>query len=153
MTWSEFFSSQLFGVIIGAIFTGGFTWFLDWLRSKRERKFRFQDKREETYVDIIKVFHTLLDNNWQIYEVEKRVAVMIDEIKAKAEMYASQEIKSLMPSFYDFFHKDEAVLSISHERNSKKELADIFNEILLQIMLEVTPSSKKIKKELGIKDV
>ena len=38
MSWNDFFSSQLFGVVIGALMTGGFTWLLDCLRYKRERK-------------------------------------------------------------------------------------------------------------------
>ena len=32
----SFLHSQLFGIILGAFLTGGFTWFCDWRRSKRE---------------------------------------------------------------------------------------------------------------------
>ena len=60
MSWNDFFSSQLFGVVIGALMTGGFTWLLDCLRYKRERKAHIQQKREELY---IQACHVLMEHD------------------------------------------------------------------------------------------
>ena len=55
MTWSDFFSSQTFGVIIGAVLTAGFTWFIEYLRAKRDEKLHLKRKREETYTKILQI--------------------------------------------------------------------------------------------------
>lgn len=52
MTWSDFFSSQTFGVIIGAVLTAGFTWFIEFLRVRRDEKLYLKRKREEVYVKL-----------------------------------------------------------------------------------------------------
>lgn len=56
MTWSDFFSSQTFGVIIGAVLTAGFTWFVEYLRAKREEKLYLKRKKEEAYLSALEVF-------------------------------------------------------------------------------------------------
>lgn len=49
----QFFSSQTFGVIIGAVLTAGFTWFIEYLRAKREEKLYLKRKREEVYLKLL----------------------------------------------------------------------------------------------------
>ena len=41
--WREFLSSQLLGVILGAILTGGFTWFIEWRKSVGEQKHHIRE--------------------------------------------------------------------------------------------------------------
>ena len=64
MTWADFFSSQIFGIIVGALITTGFTWFLDWRKSVREQKFRSIEKRNEAYFAVFDVFFGLLDTDF-----------------------------------------------------------------------------------------
>ncbi len=56
MTWSDFFSSQTFGVIIGAVLTAGFTWFIEFLRARSDEKLYLKRKREEAYLSALEVF-------------------------------------------------------------------------------------------------
>ena len=44
------------GVIIGAVLTAGFTWFIEYLRAKREEKLYLKRKREEAYLSALEVF-------------------------------------------------------------------------------------------------
>lgn len=66
MTWTDFFSSQIFGIIVGALITTGFTWFLDWRKSVREQKFRSIEKRNEAYFAVFDVFWGVLDTNFAV---------------------------------------------------------------------------------------
>lgn len=45
----EFLNSQLFGIILGAILTGGFTLLIDFYKSKREERIYLKRKREVLY--------------------------------------------------------------------------------------------------------
>lgn len=45
----EFLNSQLFGIILGAIITGGFTFFIDYYKSSREERIYLKRKREVLY--------------------------------------------------------------------------------------------------------
>ena len=45
----EFFTSQIFGIILGAILTGGFTLIVDLIKSNREEKTYIKRKRESLY--------------------------------------------------------------------------------------------------------
>lgn len=41
------------GVIIGAVLTAGFTWFIEYLRAKREEKIYLKRKKEEAYLSAL----------------------------------------------------------------------------------------------------
>lgn len=133
MLWNDFFSSQLFGVIIGALITGGFTWLLDCLRYKRECKAQIQQKHEETYLSVIRFFHSLLDVDFERMSkfLDNDVKKEYENVKAMVYMYASQAIRDLFPSYKDCFESD----SISH-KYQKQELQNTFNQILMQIFIE-----------------
>ena len=65
MDWSVFIKENLdiflggffslVGVIVGAILTSGFTFFIEYLRAKREEKLHLKRKREETYTKILQI--------------------------------------------------------------------------------------------------
>ena len=50
MTWAQFFSSQIFGIILGAFLTAGFTWFVEWRKSIIANTNKLREKREEVYL-------------------------------------------------------------------------------------------------------
>ena len=98
MTWAEFLSSQIFGIIVGALITTGFTWFLDWRKSVCEQKNRSIEKRNEAYFAVFDVFFGLLDTNFagvgEIYD--EHIVGKYEKTRAAVFMYGSQEMKNLM---------------------------------------------------------
>lgn len=141
MTWSDFFSSQTFGVIIGAVLTAGFTWFIEYLRAKRDEKLYVKRKREEVYVKLYD-FLMRLEKDIRI----RKNTYMSEETK---NYYNNLEMQTIWASnkvsdkFYDLckalcqsandYKKD---VNKTHNKNNKKILA--FKDY--------------IRKELSIKD-
>ena len=89
MTWADFFSSQIFGIIVGALITTGFTWFLDWRKSVREQKFRSIEKRNEAYFAVFDVFFGLLDTDFNgVGEVyDEHIVGKYEKTRAAVFMY------------------------------------------------------------------
>lgn len=85
----------LVGVVIGAIITALFTWFLDYLRNVREQKIYIARKREETYLKAIDCLISMgTDLKWLLSgehcnEIKEKVNSTIPYIK----LYASEKIK------------------------------------------------------------
>lgn len=137
----QFFSSQTFGVIIGAVLTAGFTWFIEYLRAKREEKLYVKRKREEVYVKLYD-FLMRLEKDIRI----RKNTYMSEETK---NYYNNLEMQTIWASnkvsdkFYDLcealcqsandYKKD---VNEAHNKNNKKILA--FKDY--------------IRKELSIKD-
>ena len=131
MTWSDFFSSQTFGIIIGAVLTAGFTWFIEYLRAKRDEKLYVKRKREEVYLkllDLLNEYIELHNDNKTPNDVEiKEFWVRYKQLRPAVKVYASQHIEewfleSLNETFYG------------------------------AIKGQVNGLAKEIRKELGIKD-
>lgn len=137
----QFFSSQTFGVIIGAVLTAGFTWFIEYLRAKREEKLYVKRKREEVYVKLYD-FLMRLEKDIRI----RKNTYMSEETK---NYYNNLEMQTIWASnkvsdkFYDLCealcqsaneYKKDA--NKAHNKNNKKILA--FKDY--------------IRKELSIKD-
>lgn len=134
-----FFS--LVGVIIGAILTALFTWFIEFLRAKREEKLYIKRKREEVYVKLYD-FLMRLEKDIRI----RKNTYMSEETK---NYYNNLEMQTIWASnkvsekFYDLcealcqsandYKKD---VNKTHNKNNKKILA--FKDY--------------IRKELSIKD-
>ena len=129
------------GVIIGAILTAGFTWFIEYLRAKREEKLYVKRKREEVYVKLYD-FLMRLEKDIRI----RKNTYMNEETK---NYYNNLEMQTIWASnkvsdkFYDLcealcqsandYKKD---VNKAHNKNNKKILA--FKDY--------------IRKELSIKD-
>lgn len=95
MTWSEFFSSQLFGFVIGALLAGGVNWLLDLFRSKREHRQHFQLRREETYLEALDVLQKYCEYAHSIDIREVRSAnEKLKTIQTKMGVFASKKISS-----------------------------------------------------------
>lgn len=129
----DFFSSQLFGVIIGALLTGGFALLLDWLRSEREHTQHIRQKREELYIqilDVLMVYNMSKHNSLQ--KQTQEVLVTINKLQAHVGLYASKKV------FNGYYKILDAI-----QDNKDKET----------IRLQIMDFTQKIKKELGIKHV
>ena len=123
MTGSDFFSSQTFGVIIGAVLTAGFTWFVEFLKDKREEKLYLKRKREETYLKILSIYYIHnQEQNSPFNQLISTLPQMIEKIYPAINMYGSKNIKKT----YNY---------VMHSKENKEELL-----------------IKAIRKELGIKD-
>lgn len=133
MTWAEFFSSQLFGVIIGALLTGGFTWVLDLLRDKREYQIKFKEKRQETYllaIDALLEYSMYVQNN--LTELVPKGIQKLNSLQAYIGLYASGKISD------EYYKIIEQIRTIRDKES---------------IRLQIVKFTKNIKQELGIKDV
>lgn len=77
------------GVIIGAILTAGFTWFIEFLRARRDEKLYLKRKREEAYLSALEVFFdtmNILDGEkWtqNIKSTSAKVALYLPDNDAK----------------------------------------------------------------------
>lgn len=120
----------LAGVIIGAVITAWFTWFLDKLRSDREQKIYITRKREESYLRVIDCLVSFgIDINW-IYtgESSNEVKTKINSTIPYMKLYASEKIM-----------KDYLALQNELQNNPKKGTYKKMEKLI-----------KNIKKELDI---
>lgn len=142
MSWNDFFSSQLFGVIIGAMLTGGFTWLLDYFKSKREYKQHIKEKREELY---IQACHVLMEHDkyCRDHEWPKKCKEMFNELQGKMLIYASRNI------YKQYYALDTEICSIYAKMKSKKQREEMSD----QIADKVEAFASEMRKELGIKGV
>lgn len=138
MTWADFFSSQIFGIIVGALITTDFTWFLDWRKNVREQKNRSIEKRNEAYFSVFDVFFGLLDTNFagigEIYD--EHIVGKYEKTHAAVFMYGSQEMKNLMPPLKLHFENK------FDRENYKDEIQQMFNKVVVQIFTELGYTKK-----------
>jgi len=123
MTWSDFFASQTFGVIIGSLLTAGFTWFIEWRKAATEQKFHIREKREETYLKILSIYYTQRqEQNVPVKKIISQLPIMIEKIYPSINVWGSKKVKSIF---------DKVMKSKDNQE-----------ELLI----------KTIREELGIKD-
>ena len=137
----KFFSSQLFGVIIGAILTAGFNWFIEWRKSKKEQKLHIREKREETYIAILNILYLLSNEslNFNNKDISEERKLQIDKYCPLINIYASKKVFGK----YNLVVKkiDAYYMGLKSDMKYIEDLPD--NMIELQQI---------IRKELGIKD-
>ena len=141
MTWSVFFSSQLFGIILGALLTGGFTGCWEWLQSERSREIYIKQKREELYIAVCQV---LMEHEKyrRSHEWPQRCKTMFNELQGKMLIYSSKKI-------YDEYYKlDTEIWNCYDKMKDQRKIEEKSNEIADKIVKLAT----KMRKELGIKD-
>lgn len=137
----QFFSSQTFGVIIGAVLTAGFTWFIEFLRAQREEKQHLKRKREEVYLRMLKILYLIRNEglNCQNKSISKEREKEMEECYAPINLYASRKIKDI----YNFTAKSIDVFFMQSSQDTKpletaKNTIDTFIDL--------------IRKEVGIED-
>lgn len=137
----EFFTSQIFGIILGAILTGGFTLIVDLIKSNREEKIYIKRKRESLY-------QKMYDFSMRF---EKDIRTKKNTIMSKGTKDLWNEIQiesifgkqSTMETFYDLYE--------DLQENLEKSANNIL-EVHIQNNQRILEFYSHIKKELGIKD-
>lgn len=137
----EFFTSQIFGIILGAILTGGFTLIVDLIKSNREEKTYIKRKRESLY-------QKMYDFSMRF---EKDIRTKKNTIMSKGTKDLWNEIQiesifgkqSTMETFYDLYEY--------LQENLEKSANNII-EVHIQNNQRILEFYSHIKKELGIKD-
>lgn len=56
-TNNNFFDTQLFGIILGALLTAGFTALIEWIRFRRETKLKNLEDRKKCYIEILNLYN------------------------------------------------------------------------------------------------
>lgn len=109
-----FLESQLFGIIIGAILTAGFTLFVEWRKSVGEQIVHIRTKREETYQNILRTYYEIAqENHRKESDFLKNSPQLISKFYPIINIYASNKVKSLF---------DLAVKSREDEKNLIKQM-------------------------------
>ena len=136
----EFIHSQIFGIILGAILTGGFTWLCDLRHFKREEKLYLKRKRESLY-------QKMYDFSMR-FEQDIRTKKIPKMSQGTKDCWNEIQIESIfgkhstMEYFYDLYEDLQNNLELSpniievHKENNKR---------ILEFYAH-------IKNELGIKD-
>lgn len=138
---NSFFSSQLFGIILGAFLTGGFTWLIDCCRGKREERLYLKRKRELLYQKMydfsMRLEKDIRDNN--SVKMSKKTKDLWNEIQIES-IFGKQ---STMELFYDLY--EDLLESAEEYRKDAINILTDNNKKILNFYAH-------IKNELGIKD-
>lgn len=137
----SFLKSQLFGIILGAILTGGFSWFIEWRKTSKDEQIYLKRKREALY-------QKMYDFSMR-YEKDIRTRKDTWMSKETKDLWNTIQVESIFGSqktmdwFYDLyaelqenFIKTPNNIKKVHNRNNKK-IIEFYTHI---------------KQELGIKD-
>lgn len=136
----EFLSSQLFGIILGAIITGGFTLLIDFHKSKREERIYLKRKREVLY-------QKMYDFSMR-FEKDIRTKKCVNMSKGTKDLWNKIQIESIfgkqstMECFYDLYE----------DLQNNLELSSNIIEVHKQNNGRILEFYSVIKNELGIKD-
>ena len=137
------------GVIVGSVISAGFTWFIEWRKSKSEEKTYLKRKKEEAYFSALSVLYDIALAKPDT--PPRELTIKIDEINAQLRFYGSNEI------YEDF--KDTSK-RIKYFNPAKAEVESILDNCIkndfsqksdkptpITLVLEF---SKKIKSELNM---
>ena len=92
-------NDTLIGVIVGAILTGGVSWFTEWRKSVGEQKVHLREKREETYQSILRTYYEMAqENHRKEPDFLKNSPQLISKFYPIINIYASNKVKSLFDS-------------------------------------------------------
>lgn len=136
----KFLNSQIFGIILGAIITGGFTFFIDYYKSSREERIYLKRKREVLY-------QKMYDFSMR-FEKDIRTKKCINMSKATKDLWNEIQIESIfgkqstMEYFYDLYE----------DLQNNLELSPSIVEVHMQNNKRILEFYSIIKQELGIKD-
>lgn len=118
-------NDTLFGVLLGGAITAGFTWLLDFLKSRREEKVYIKRKREAVYKNILDVYYT------HRQEINKGID--------------NTDILSSLPHLLE---RNYADINIYGSNNIK----GIYNKIMKSKDNQEDLLIKAIRNEIGVKD-
>ena len=91
----SFLESQLFGIILGAILTGGFTCFIEWRKSIGEQKRHLREKREDVYQNILEIYYQHGQEINLGKSQDSSLSLLIETYYPAINMYASKKVKDI----------------------------------------------------------
>lgn len=136
----KFLNSQMFGIILGAIITGGFTFLIDCYKSKREECIYIKRKRESLY-------QKMYDFSMR-FEKDIHTKKCINMSKSTKDLWNEIQIESIfgkqstMECFYDLYE----------DLQNNLELSSNILEVHKQNNEKILEFYSVIKNELGIRD-
>ena len=142
MTWTEFLSSQTFGIILGAVLTAGFTWFIEWRKSIRDEKNHLQRKREESYVEMYD-FVMRYEKDARTYKSRKYISEETRDAFNAIEPKTIWAAVNIREQFYSLF--GEIMDSANNYKKHWEKTSDKNRKKILDF-------KEEIRKELGLKD-
>ncbi len=138
-----FLESQLFGIIVGAILTGGFTWFTEWRKSVGEQKVHLREKREETYLRVIDV----LTRHEKCYREKRVIEDEYEEYKKAFNDLQSYMMVYASPTIYKEYYKLCNDITDTYIKIKKRKDRENMVETNAK---KIEKFADKIRKELGI---
>ena len=138
-----FLESQLFGIIVGAILTGGFTWFTEWRKSVGEQKVHLREKREETYLRVIDV----LTRHEKCYREKRVIEDEYEEYKKAFNDLQSYMMVYASPTIYKEYYKLCSDITDTYIKIKKRKDRENMVETNAK---KIEKFADKIRKELGI---
>ena len=144
MTWAQFFSSQIFGIILVAFLTAGFTWFVEWRKSIIANTNKLREKREEVYLkacDILMRLDKCYREKYVEQDEYEEYKKLFNDLQSHMLVYASSEI-------YDEYYKLCEEIATLYAGIKKKKQREKLQRINAN---KVEQFANKIRKELGVK--
>lgn len=136
----DFFHSQLFGIILGALLTAGFSFLSDWCKSSRDEKIYLKRKRELLYQKMYN-FSMRVEQDFRMKNkpiLSQTTKDVWNEIQDESIFGKHETMETFYDLYEDLYNSFESC-SNKFERNCKN------NESILKFYAH-------IKNELGIKD-
>ena len=138
----EFLQSQVFGIILGAILTAGFTWFIEWRKSAREDKNHLRDKREELYEQMYE-FVMRYEKDARTYKSNKYISEDTRDFYNEIEPQTIWATVKIREQFYTLF--EDIMESAKSYKKHWEKTSDKNRKKILDF-------KEQIRKELGLKD-
>lgn len=135
-------NDTLIGVIVGAILTGGFTWFIEWRKSVGEQKVHLREKREELYEQMYD-FVMRYEKDARTYKSRKYISEETRDIFNEIESKTIWATVNIREKFYSLF--GEIMESANSYKKHWEKTSDRNRKKILDF-------KEQIRKELGLKD-
>ena len=137
-------NDTLIGIIIGAILTGVFSWFIEWRKAITENALRLREKREEVYLRVLDV----LTRHEKCYREKRIVEKEYEEYKKLFNDLLSYMMVYATPEIYNGYYKLRSDIMDSYIKVKKRKDRENMLEINAN---RIEKFANKIRKELGVK--
>lgn len=82
------------GVIVGSAISAGFTWFIEWRKSKSEERIRLKQEGEEAFHQIIQIFFSKEDVFFKFFSIQPL-------LPKTASQHILDENKKILDNFFN----------------------------------------------------
>lgn len=82
------------GVIVGSVISAGFTWFIEWRKSKSEERIRLKQEGEEAFRQIIQIFFSKEDVFFKFFSIQPL-------LPKTASQHILDENKKILDNFFN----------------------------------------------------